>query len=145
MANEVKTKQRDLLARVFIGLIILVMLVTAGILLLRTTFENMYQLSADWSGEQIHVYSMSDGPWLVTHLVAYQTNGYYWRAIAQLPSPVTITDSAGHYFSRQEIDKLQWVDTKGEKEAPPAVGENVGVMYIIPAESRRPIGGTTKR
>jgi hypothetical protein len=136
MTEEKKPKQRDILARVCIVLIFLVLLGIAGLWFLNKTYEDLHRLSARWEGNEIHVASMQDGPWLVTHLVAYQ-NGY-WHAVAQLTKPVTIIDSYGHYFSQEELAKLDWVDSKGEKQAPPAVGSKIGVMYIIPIESNRP-------
>ncbi|WP_146397761.1 hypothetical protein [Pseudobythopirellula maris] len=73
----------------------------------------------------------------MTHLVAYQSDGY-WRAVAQLPRPVTIIDSRGHHFGRAQIDSLEWIDIAGEVKAPPATGEPVGVMYLAPIEGKRP-------
>lgn len=132
-----ETKHSDVLARVLFSLLTLAFLAVAGAWLLRWQAREIFRLSARWSGEQIHVYSSKDGPWYVTHLVVYQSNGY-WRAVAQLPTPVTIIDSRGHYFTAEQISKLQWIDLRGETQAPPVVGENIGVMYSEPAEGKRP-------
>lgn len=136
MTDDKTAKQRDRGARVWLALLTLVLTMLVGVWFSRTQIKKIYRLSAVWSGEQIHVSSLKDGPWLVTHLVVYQ-NGY-WRAVAQLPAPVTIIDSRGHYFSREEIDKLKWIDFDGEKQAPPTVGEEIGVMYVVPNEGKRP-------
>jgi len=137
MTDEKKLKRDDIAVRVCLVLIILVLLGMAGLWFLRMKTEKMFRLSACWSGDQIHVSSAKDGPWLVTHLVAYQAYGG-WRAVAQLTNPVTIIDSRGHYFSREEIDKLEWVDFSGGTQTPPAVGEEIGVMYIVPTVGKRP-------
>lgn len=133
MTEEKKPKQRDIFARVCIVLIFLVLLGIAGLWFLNKTFEDVHRLHARWDDNQIHVLSMRDGPWMVTHLVTYQ-NGY-WDKVAQLPKPITILDSYGYYFSQEEIAKLDWVDSKGEKQTPPAVGSKIGVMYFMPSES----------
>jgi len=132
-----KTQHRHGVAIAFLILISLALLAITGAWFVRWQTTEMFRLSARWSGEQIHVYSAKDGPWYVTHLVAYQSNGY-WRAVAQLPTPVTIIDSRGHYFTPEQIGKLQWIDLCGETQAPPVVGENIGVMYSEPAEGKRP-------
>jgi hypothetical protein len=92
---------------------------------------------AYWNGNTIQVSSVTDGPWIVTHLIVYQTNNS-WRAVAQLPRPVTIFESGGCEFSRVDLDGFDWRDLAGVMQAPPATNERVGIMYVVPVEAKPP-------
>ena len=96
--------------------------------------KDVYSLRATWHGNTLHVHSVKDGPFVVTHLVKLRSpHGEY--AAAQLPSPITIIDSRGHYFSKAEIDSLEWIGISGEEQVPPAVGAKVETFYFIPLET----------
>ena len=137
MEESAVTKQ-DTVTRIWlvtVSLLLLVLIVLATGQFLVSRLREATQPRADWSGGQIHVRAAKDGPWLITHLVVYDGNGRL-KAVAQLPTPVTIIDSRGHRFSREEIDSLEWINTQDEREEPPATGDKIGVMFLIPSEGK---------
>jgi hypothetical protein len=134
MSEEKKPKQHDIPARICIVIIFFILLAISGKWLLKQAYEFNNQVFTSWDSNDIHVYSGSDGPFLLTHLVAYR-NGH-GDAFALLPKPITITDSWGYIFKSEEISKLEWVDSKGQKQSQPLTGTKIGVMYIIPNESK---------
>ena len=61
------------------------------------------------------------------------TNEY---AVAQLPSPSTIIDSRGEYFTTNFLQSLRWITHSGDTSAPPAFGHPMKAFYFVPEESR---------
>jgi hypothetical protein len=137
MNESERALRRGRFNRIWLAILTIAFVSVAGLWVLDKQVEEAFQLQAGWSGDLLHVYSIKDGPWLVTHLIVYGDSGY-WQAIAQLPQPVTIVDSAGHYFSKNDLDVLEWKDLHGKRQSPPSVGESVGLMYVVPSEGRRP-------
>ncbi|MFO1488422.1 MAG: hypothetical protein U1F65_08085 [Verrucomicrobiota bacterium] len=114
-----------------LGILLLACVVVA---LVRYTIQKTYRLKATWRGESLKIYSAKDGPWVVTHLVKMRdgTNEY---AVAQLPSPVTIIDSRGEYFSTGVIQSLTWITRSGSTSAPPVVGHPMKAFYFVPEQT----------
>lgn len=134
---KTKPKLDDIVSRFLLILITLALLVTAGIWILDRYSTEMFRLSAKWVDDQIHVSSPRDGPWYVTHLVVYESEGH-WQAIAQLPKPITIIDSRGHHFTREQINALEWTNLEGARQDPPTMNTAIGVMYLVPQEGKHP-------
>lgn len=101
---------------------------------LKNIHKDIYSLRAAWHGDTLHLVSAKDGPFMVTHLVKLRSSESEY-AIAQLPQPVTIIDSRGHYFSKADIDGLTWIGFSGKEQPPPAVGAEVRALYFIPLET----------
>lgn len=118
--------------RLWLVLLILLVLGFTGLFCVKKVLKNVYSLHVAWHGDALHVYSGKDGPFVITHLVKLGNSEY---AAAQLPHPVTIIDSRGHYFSKVDIESLEWIGTSGKQQSPPAVGTDVKAFYFIPLET----------
>jgi len=95
----------------------------AGNHFLLSATRNTRALSGQTTAEGLRLRSVSDGPFLVTHL-------YYWggggasKRVAALPEPLMIIDSGGARIPRQQLQRLRWKNSLGEEDsAPPADGE----------------------
>ncbi len=120
--------------RLWLILLLLIFLGFAARFYVKSVLKDIYSLNVEWSGDTLHVFSVKDGPFVVTHLVKLRSrDGEY--AAALLPDPVTIIDSRGHHFSKADIDRLEWIGTSGEKQAAPTVGAKVKAFYFIPLET----------
>ena len=97
---------------------------------------SVLSLRLSWMGEDLKVYSPKDGPFVVTHLFQ-PWSGTQECSVATLPVPVTIIDSRGHYFSREELHALTWIGASGRTNSPPPVGRHVKAFYWVPKETDR--------
>lgn len=81
------------------------------------------------SDESLSFSSMSDGPFLVTHLVRYsEYEGD--KAVAPLPQAIVIIDSHGAMLTAREGSKLSWVILFGEPtKGPASTDELKGLFY----------------
>jgi hypothetical protein len=116
--------------RLWLLVLLLLLLAAVARFYYNSVIKDVYSLHATWGGNTLHVHSAKDGPFVVTHLVKLEE-----YAVAQLPRPITIIDSRGHYFSKSDIDKLDWIGSQGDKQAPPAVGTDVKAFYFVPLET----------
>jgi hypothetical protein len=116
------------------GLLVVALLICLGFVFLQHAVHEVHRLRVMWDGDNVHVFSASDGPFVMTHLARMRdgTNEY---AVAQLPSPVTIIDSRGERFSAGFIDSLTWITPSGSTSAPPAVGSPMKAFYYIPEQT----------
>ena len=120
--------------RFWLFLFLFLAIAFAGLLYARSVLKDIHSLHVAWRGDALHVYSAKDGHFVITHLVKLSSpQGEY--AAAQLPRPVTIIESRGHYFSKADIEGLEWIGISGEEQPPPAVGADVKVFYFIPKET----------
>ncbi len=87
---------------------------------------------ADWSNGSIHVHSVSDGPFLVTHLTTFVADR---RLAAQLPHPVLINDSWGYVMSKDLVDQLNWCDYLGREYERPRETDRLGVIFVSASDT----------
>lgn len=90
------------------------------------------RLTAHWSGPDLTLRSVSDGPFLVTHLVRYGTPSEADKAVAALPQPLAIIDSGGATIPRDLYRKLVWRNFLGQRVPAPPEGAPVGALYTRP-------------
>ncbi len=109
-------------------------LVLGAIFFVRMMTERVARLEATWRGDNLHIHSAKDGPFIVTHLFKPWINDQE-SCVAQLPQPMTIIDSRGHYFSGQEISSLIWIGASGRTNTPPSVGTPLRVFYLVPCQT----------
>ena len=104
---------------------------------LNSTLSSVRALSVTWqSSGEIRLSSASDGPFVVTHLVKYGNNEGE-KAVAQLPQPVAIVDSAGMTIEKDDISKLQWVNIYGQPVTAPKAGAEIKALYYRPEMATR--------
>jgi hypothetical protein len=97
-------------------------------------------LHASWHQSDLHLWSASDGPFVVTHLVCateVDTGHGSPHVTACLPEPILITDSAGCYITNDEFQALSWIDYLGRPAEVPALGSKTQSVYYRPELSER--------
>lgn len=137
MSHSRETTSRQYNGKVIVGmLVVCCVIVAVGILShwIHKIREDVYALGASWQNDALHVYSAKDGPFVVTHLYQPRSDSR-GSSVAQLPEPVTIIDSSGHYFTLTEIRALKWVGASGGKASPPSPGTEVKAFYWVPKET----------
>jgi hypothetical protein len=106
-------------------------------------FTNFERLRVSWQPDgSLTVSSMSDGPFVITHLVKSQiyvsdtdvgqaVQKYEETGIAQLQRPLVIVESGWVGLSKAEFDKLNWFGrSSGEPVAPPRKGSGVQIEVL---------------
>ena len=86
-------------------------------------------LYVSWRNNDLHIYSISDEHFIVTHLICRDNK------TAELNPPLIITNSAGRRLSNEEFEKLTWIDYLGEPETPPPVGCEIAAIYYRPKQT----------
>lgn len=95
---------------------------------------NTRALNIRWQDGGLKLSSVSDGPFLVTHLV--RLPGHDAReAIAQIPTPLAIIDSSGAKITRDEYLKLVWKNYTGTPAIAPVEGAPLRALYVRPVYS----------
>lgn len=84
-----------------------------------------------WGEGGLKLYSASDGPFLVTHLVRLPGMDAD-KAVARLPDPLAIIDSGGAVVTREAYRKLVWRNYLGTPVAAPAEGSPLHALYTRP-------------
>jgi hypothetical protein len=107
-----------------------------GVLFARRMHEDISSLKLSWMNDGLKAYSSSDGPFVITHLF-HPWSGSRESSVAQLPQPVTVIDSRGHFFTHADIRGLTWVGASGETNSPPSVGTDLKAFYWVPKETDR--------
>jgi len=132
---DIQRVMSNRIQKTLVVLLTVIIAAAAGIAALRHLMTEMFRPKASWRTNTLHVYSAKDGPWVITHLIMLRsgTNG---GAIAQLPSPSTITDSRGEHFTTNFLQALTWITHSGKTSAPPEIGHPMRVFYFVPEESR---------
>jgi hypothetical protein len=102
------------------------------------------QLRVAWTGDGLALYSQSDGPFVVTHLVRWGAHDSE-KAVARLPEPIAIIDSRGALVGRDTYEKLIWRNTAGDPVPAPPVGAPVGALYYRPEATDPPAGPRMER
>src|SRR4028118_18775 len=135
--DDKKIRRLVIWNRIWLVLLVLALVSFAGSAWLGSTFSRARALSATWlpSGE-VRLSSASDGPFVVTHLVKYGHDEGE-KAVARLPQPIAIVDSAGATIEKDVIAKLAWVNIFGEPVPAPNVGSNIEVLYYRPEVTNR--------
>lgn len=71
--------------------------------------------------------SGSDGPFIITHLITYESE--WGRAAAALPEPIAFYDSGGVSITRKEIQSLNWINSQGDSVKAPD-SSKIKVLYF---------------
>jgi len=95
---------------------------------------NTRALNIRWLDGGLKLSSVSDGPFLVTHLVGLPGHDA-GKLIAQLPTPLAIIDSGGAKITRDDYRKLVWKNYTGTRVAAPAEGAPLRALYVRPVYS----------
>lgn len=91
------------------------------------------QLMVRRTGEGLRLSSMTDGPYLVTHLYHPER-----KATAALVPPIVIVDSGGAAVSAAQLKELEWVDLFGEPSSAPPVGADLCALYVEQKVAKSP-------
>ena len=91
--------------RFWVCLLVIAALTWAGHNFIVAQTQNLYTLYDTWDGQGLSLSAMTDGPFVVTHLV-----DRYSRSWAALPRPIAVVDSYGAYISMEDMKKLHWQD-----------------------------------
>lgn len=83
----------------------------------------MFQLELSRNLDDVRLSAASDGPFVVTHLAAYETKT--WARV----EPIAIIDSAGGYLS---LKGLTWYDLNDEVTNPPGPDTELRAFYFKP-------------
>lgn len=121
--------------RFWLGLLLASAVLGASLRLLRNSIRSTHQLRVAWSNDGgLSFSSVSDGPFVVTHLILggreAETEGK--KAVAELPRPVAIIDSRGASLSPEQLGKLTWRDISGRPISPPGEGAPIRALYYRP-------------
>lgn len=114
--------------------VILGVVLFAGFNYLSCTVKDMYKLKTQRNGDQLEIRTISDGPFVVTHVVA--SDELHGRSIAAIDPPLGIIDSGGGTV--ESLSKLVWYDTRGERVKPPGEDSEIRVLYVNPEVSKLP-------
>ena len=112
-----------------ISLAFLIISILAIIGLIRKANEVTTELRASWSGDELYVATSSGGPYVVTHLEGRSKDD---NVIAALHDPLIMGRLSQYYRGRMsigKIDKLNWINQRGDKSSPPASGSVITVIY----------------
>ena len=135
--NEERIRRLEIWNLILLTLIVLSVLGFIGNAWLNSTLTNVRALSVAWQSDgEIHFSSASDGPFVITHLVKYGNNEGE-KAVARLPQPLAIVDSAGSTLSKGEVTKLVWVNIFGEPVTAPKAGTEIKALYFRPEMATR--------
>lgn len=74
-------------------------------------------LTVESQGEDLRIKTTSDGPFVITHLMATGYSDSDTR-VAALPQPLACIDSGGLIIPK--VADLDWRDTRGEVASPPS-------------------------
>jgi hypothetical protein len=121
-------------AKIPITLLIVALGVWWGIRFVQQSLQQEQRLRAFWTPTGLRILSTKDGPWVVTHLVKKRSEQEEF-AVAQLPTPVTIIDSRGEFFTTNILYSLTWISPHGDKVAPPREGQPMSAYYYVPLET----------
>jgi hypothetical protein len=112
--------------------VVLSLLVVAGEVWLNSMRANIRALAVKWQPDgEIRFYSVSDGPFVITHLVKHGSDEG-GKAVARLPQPLAIVDSAGATLSKNNVAKLAWVNIYGQLVTSPKAGAEIKALYFRP-------------
>src|SRR4051794_38523588 len=101
--------------RILIGLLVFALICYFGNICLNYLFSDIHKLSVTWDPNgEIRLFSASDGPFVVTHLVVRGSNEGE-KAVATLPKPLAVIDSAGARLKAEDASKLVWLDIHGKQ------------------------------
>ena len=81
-----------------------------------------------WQGQDLQFGSMSDGPFVVTHLVIHHA-GHAPEAVALLPEPVVISESGRKTLHQSAWRKLRWNGYSGNPVPSPEASAPIRALY----------------
>jgi hypothetical protein len=96
----------------------------------RNALDSIREISASREGNKLRIGSSSDGPFVITHVVAYGNTEQYKRVAALIP-PIGIIDS---YGASVNMSQLKWVDSHGNHANAPTT-QRIEVLYVRPLTS----------
>jgi hypothetical protein len=129
-------KRRVEPALVVVGVVVL--LFVGYLASLGLAFRNYQGLRAVWTEEgELALRSISDGPFVVTHLqlIAGKESN---KAVAAIDPPLAIMDSHGAVMTAGQLKALKWVDILGRPAPPPPVGAPISAWFYRPDRTETP-------
>ena len=118
--------------RIWIGLAVLLTLSLAGRWVDQQIFTEIHKLHITWTAQgDLDFSSLSDGPFIVTHLVKVQPIEPT-PSVAELPIPIVIIDSAGAILKKSDFESLSWFSYLHEPHPAPIAGTQVIAFYYRP-------------
>jgi hypothetical protein len=125
--NEEDARVRRLIQwnRFWVTLIMLGFLAWFANWQIRGFFADFEKLRVSWQSDgSLNIFSGSDGPFVITHLVVA-------NAIAPLPRRLVLDGSGDVGLSKAEFDKLTWFGRRsGEPVAPPKKESGVQIVVL---------------
>jgi hypothetical protein len=121
--------------RLWLGLLVLGILLAGAQHLSQRLLASTRQLRAAWSDGGLTFSSISDGPFVVTHLSVPGVQSEGDKAVAQLAVPVAIIDSRGARLDPEELRKLTWRNIYGQPVPPPQEGAPIRALYFRPLQT----------
>lgn len=86
-------------------------------------------LHLDWIDGNLQFSTLSDGTFIVTHLVVISENG---TLISKLPEPIVITQAAKIVIREKTVSSLQWQDSTGKYNNVIGRQKNVKALFYRP-------------
>ena len=124
-----KSSSRVLIPILFAAVLIFFLIIIA----LRAVHNIKGELLVYWDDDGLKICSASDGPFVVTHLYASGAEG---KITAAFDPPIAIIDSAGRYFTKEEINKMEWLSYLSEPTNPPSADDDIKVFFYIPQQKQ---------
>jgi hypothetical protein len=123
---ELERQMRRLLLwnRFWLSLLIMTALAWGVHSFIAAETQDTYTLTERWDGQGLKLSALTDGPFVITHLVDRRT-----RSWAALPSPIAVVDSHGVYIPINDVKKLHWQDYLGQPCPFPATNARITALY----------------
>lgn len=118
--------------RFWVCLVVIAALTWAGHSIIDAQSQGISVLYGTWDGQGLKLSAMTDGPFVVTHLV-----DQYGKTWAALPRPIAVVDSHGSYIPVEDMKKLRWQDYLGQPCPFPVKNANISAFYYRPLTTKR--------
>jgi len=110
----------------WVCLLLFSVLIGGGFFWAASAHFNLKDLRMSTSVEgSLHFSSTSDGPFVLTHLIA----GDGSKGCAVFRKPLLFRDSRGMQISRKEMDALQWLDLQHQVVSAPKDTSRISAVY----------------
>ena len=132
MEENWQIRKLQLWNRFWVCLLVIATLTWAGKHFIDAQTRDLYTLHDTWDGQGLKLSAMSDGPFVVTHLV-----DRYSKTWAALPRPVAVVNSHGAYIPVEEMQKLYWQDYLDQPCPFPLKNADIKALYYLPLTTNR--------
>lgn len=109
--------------------------VLAALLVLPVVYVNRWyaprSLRPHWQGANLEISAMSDGPFVITHLVVKQPEAGT-EAVGRLPEPIVIVEAGRREVTGEDLRSIDWRDYRGSPIPPPIPGTPIRLLYTRP-------------